>query len=479
MFTGKRTKIVCTMGPATEDEDVLRELIRSGMNVARFNFSHGTHEYHRAGMERVRRVAAELGANVAILLDTKGPEIRTGVMADGPVELVRGSSVVVTTEPVKGTAERFSVDYKDLPRDMKRGSTILIDDGLIELTVQEVEGADVRCVVENGGTLNEHKGVNLPNSKVGLPAVTLQDRKDLIFGCEMGVDAVACSFIRNAAAVNEIHEILSDHGGDRICIFSKIESAEGVENFREILHASNGIMIARGDLGVEVPAAMVPHLQKTMIDECNRHYKPVIVATQMLDSMIRNPRPTRAECTDVANAILDGTDCVMLSGETASGSYPAEAVQMMTSLCVETEKYVHERSEYADRGGARNVNGSIGCAASEVANRVNAKAILCPTQTGRTARLISKFRSHEPVIATSASPMTVRHCSFYWGVDAFLVPEQPTMSTTIHAAIACAKEHNIVAEDDYVVVTAGDPETSPKQGTYTTSTNLLMVAQVR
>ena len=479
MFTGKKTKIICTMGPATEDENVLRELIRSGMNIARFNFSHGSHEYHRAGIERVRRVAKELGANVAILLDTKGPEIRTGLLEGGHVQLETGAKVTVTTDmSVQGTAERFALDYEQLPQDVTRGSIILIDDGLIELTVESVEGTEMHCVVDNGGELGEHKGVNVPNAKVNLPAVTLQDRKDLIFGCELGVDAVAASFVRSAAGVEEIKEILADHGGDRICVLSKIECAEGVENFDEILHASNGIMVARGDLGVEVPVARVPHLQKEMIEKCNRHYKTVIVATQMLDSMIRNPRPTRAEVTDVANAVLDGTDCIMLSGETAAGAYPVEAVQTMTSICLETEKFVHERNTYVDRGGARNVNGSIGCAAAEIANRVNAKAIVCPTQTGRTARLISKFRSHEIVIATSASPMTVRHCCFYWGVEGFLVPEQPTMMTTISSAIELAKEQNYVAEDDYVVVTAGDPATSPKQGTYTTSTNLVMVAQV-
>ena len=479
MFTGKKTKIICTMGPATEDDDVLRELIRSGMNIARFNFSHGSHEYHRNNVERVRRIAKELGANVAILLDTKGPEIRTGLLEGGHVQLETGAKVTVTTDmSVQGTAERFALDYEQLPQDVTRGSIILIDDGLIELTVESVEGTEMHCVVDNGGELGEHKGVNVPNAKVNLPAVTLQDRKDLIFGCELGVDAVAASFVRSAAGVEEIKEILADHGGDRICVLSKIECAEGVENFDEILHASNGIMVARGDLGVEVPVARVPHLQKEMIEKCNRHYKTVIVATQMLDSMIRNPRPTRAEVTDVANAVLDGTDCIMLSGETAAGAYPVEAVQTMTSICLETEKFVHERNTYVDRGGARNVNGSIGCAAAEIANRVNAKAIVCPTQTGRTARLISKFRSHEIVIATSASPMTVRHTCFYWGVEGFLVPEQPTLSTTINAAIELAKSRNYVAEDDYVVVTAGDPATSPKQGTYTTSTNLVMVAQV-
>ena len=480
MFTGKKTKIVCTMGPSTEDENVLRELILNGMNVARFNFSHGSHEYHKAGMERVRRIAKEVGANVAIMLDTKGPEIRTGMLKDHePVMLETDKTCVITTdEGVEGTAERFSLDYKELPGDVEPGSIILIDDGLIALEVTKVEGNDIHCRINNGGKLGERKGVNVPNVKLNLPAVTEQDEKDLIFGCEMGIDAVSCSFIRDAAGVNEIRKILESHGGDRVSVYSKIECAAGVTNFDEILEASSGIMVARGDLGVEVPPAMVPHLQKMMIDKCNKAYKPVITATQMLDSMIRNPRPTRAEVSDVANAIYDGTDCVMLSGETAAGLYPVEAVRMMTDICLETEKYVHERDEYVDRGGFRNVNGSIGYAAAEIANRVNAKAILCPTTTGRTARLISKFRPHENILATSSSEKTVRKCCFYWGVDAWLVDYQATIDDTIDAAIDNAKAQSIIGEDDLVVVTAGDPRTSPKQGTYTTSTNLLLVAQV-
>ena len=468
------------MGPSTEDEDVLRELILGGMNVARFNFSHGSHEYHRAGMERVRKVAAEVGANVAIMLDTKGPEIRTGELeGHQPVELKTDGTCVITTDyDVVGTAERFSLDYRELPEDVQPGSIILIDDGLIELEVTGVKGNDITCRINNGGMLGEHKGVNVPNVKLRLPAVTEQDRDDLIFGCQMGVDAVSASFIRDADGVNEIQHILDTHNGNRISLYSKIECAEGVRNFDEILEASSGIMIARGDLGVEVQPSMVPHLQKTMIEKCNRAYKPAITATQMLDSMIRNPRPTRAECTDVANAIYDGTDCVMLSGETAAGQYPVEAVRMMTSICLETEKYVHERDEYVDRGGMRNVNGSIGYAAAEIANRVNAKAILCPTTTGRTARLISKFRPHENILATSDSDKTVRKCCFYWGVDAWLVVHQPSMYTTIEMAIDNAKKQKIVDEGDLVVITAGDPNTSPKQGTYTTSTNMLMVAQV-
>jgi pyruvate kinase len=478
----KRTKIVCTMGPSTEDEDVLRELIKSGMNVARFNFSHGSHEYHKAGMARVRKVADELGATVAILLDTKGPEVRTGLLKDGkPVTLVTDQQVTVTTDDdVIGTDKRFSLDYKNLPNEVTKGSLILIDDGLIGLEVQSVSGTDMLCTVTNGGELGEKKGVNVPNVNIGLPAITEQDIDDITFGCEQGIDAIAASFIRDAAGVNEIRQLCADHGCPRVSVYPKIECAQGVTNFDEILEAASGIMVARGDLGVEVPAAKVPHLQKQMIRKCNEAYKPVITATQMLDSMIRNPRPTRAEVTDVANAIYDGTDCVMLSGETAAGKYPVEAVKTMASICVESEKYLNEGKEYYDRGGQiRNVNGAIGFAAVTTAERVDAKCILAPTTTGRTARLISDFRPDIPVVAVSESAITVRKCCFYWGVQCLQADTRGTLSDTIYGSLKLAKEAGLADSGDMVVVTAGDPQTSPKQGDYVTSTNMVMVAQVQ
>ena len=319
----KRTKIVCTMGPACEDEETLRKLIENGMNVARFNFSHGTHESQKAMMDRVRKVAAELGVPVAIMLDTKGPEVRTGIIeGGGKVSIETGSDVVVVADDEPCTATRISLDYANLPNEVEPGATILIDDGLIELSVTAVENGEIHCHVQNGGELGEHKGVNIPGVEVGLPSVTDRDREDIIFGCEQGIDAIAASFIRSADAVQEIRSILVAHGADNVKVFPKIESMLGVANFDEILEASDGIMVARGDLGVEVPPAQVPHLQKMIIAKCNDAYKIVITATQMLNSMIENPRPTRAEITDVANAIYDGTDCVMLSGETASGRFP-------------------------------------------------------------------------------------------------------------------------------------------------------------
>ena len=394
-MVNKRTKIVCTMGPATEDDDVLRKLIESGMNVARFNFSHGSHDYHRNNIDRVRRISKELGTYVAIMLDTKGPEIRTGLLKDHEkVTLTTGQDVVITTDEVEGTSERFSLDYKNLPNEVTKGSIILIDDGLLGFEVDHVEGNDIHCTCTNGGELGERKGVNVPNVEVGLPSVTEQDRADIMFGCELGIDAIAASFIRNGAAVDEIRHICREMGESNVLIFPKIESAMGVRNFDEILEHSDGIMVARGDLGVEIPAEQVPHVQKTIIHKCNDSYKPVITATQMLDSMIRNPRPTRAEVNDVANAIYDGTDCVMLSGESAAGKYPVEAVRTMAAIATETERYLKERHQYHDRGGIKNVNGSVGFAAVTMANRVGAKCILAPTHSGRHVPQRGRAASH-------------------------------------------------------------------------------------
>lgn len=480
MQQGKRTKIVCTMGPATEDENVLRQLVSAGMNVARFNFSHGSHEYHKAGIERVRKVSKELGIPVAILLDTKGPEIRTGMLEGGQkVQLNTGDHVVVTTDECTGNASRFSLDYTNLPNEVEKGSIILIDDGLIGLTVESVEGNDMHCVVNNGGELGERKGVNVPNVNVGLPAVTEQDKKDIIFGCEMGIDAIAASFIRDAAGVEEIRTLCKEHGRDNVSIYPKIECALGVANFDEILSVSSGIMVARGDLGVEIPAEKVPHIQKTIIHKCNEVYKPVITATQMLDSMIRNPRPTRAEVTDVANAIYDGTDAVMLSGESAAGKYPVEAVTTMAAICRETEHHLEERHRYHDRGGIRNVNSTIGYSAVVLANRIGAKCILAPTTSGRTARLIANFRPNLPVFAVSPNEETIRKCSFYWGIEALQAETSHTkLNDTISDTLEMVKEQGIVKEGDLVVITAGDPQTTPHDDNYVASTNMVMVAEI-
>ena len=480
MHIKKKTKIVCTMGPSTEDDEVLRQLILEGMNVARFNFSHGSHEYHRENIERVRMISREVGIPVAILLDTKGPEIRTGKLVDGgPVELKAGDEVTVTTEDIVGTAERFSLDYKNLPNEVEPGSTILIADGLIELEVLECEGTEIRCKVINGAMLGEHKGVNVPNVEVGLPNVTDRDRDDIMFGCEVGVDAIAASFVRNADAVREIRAICREMGSGNIMIMPKIESALALSNFDEILAVSDGIMVARGDLGVEVPAEKVPHIQKTIIKKCNDAYKPVITATQMLDSMIRNPRPTRAEVADVANAIYDGTDCIMLSGETAAGAYPIEAVRTMADICKETEKHLSENHVYHERGGLKNINSSIGFAAVTTAERVDAKCILCPTHSGRTARLIATFKPKKQFYVTSPSEAAIRKTCFNWGAYAYKSTEQISLEDTLINCLKVARENGVVEVGDIVVITAGDTHTVPRKDYYTSSTNMVMVAQVQ
>ena len=476
----KKTKIVCTMGPACDDDATLAEMIKAGMNVARFNFSHGSYDEHRGRIERVRRISDELGMPVAILLDTKGPEVRTGVLENGEkVHFETGDKTIITTDDdVIGNHDRFSLDFKNLPNEVKPGDRILIDDGLLEFNVDKVEGTDIYCTLGNAGDLGERKGVNLPGVDISLPAVTERDRADIIFGCEMGIDAIAASFIRDGKGVEEIRQICHEHGRDNVSIYPKIECSLGIENFDDILAHSSGVMVARGDLGIEIPPEKVPHAQKEMIRKCNAAYKPVITATQMLDSMIRNPRPTRAEVNDVANAIMDGTDCVMLSGESAAGKYPVEAVKMMASICRETEQYLEERHDYHKRGGTRDVNGSIGFAAVTTANRVGAKCIIAPTESGRTARLISNFRPSLPIYAVSSHDETVRKCCFYWGVTVLKGVAQGSLSETIRQALVIAKGHELVSEGDLVVLTAGDPMTAPKQDDYITSTNMLMVSQI-
>ena len=377
-----------------------------------------------------------------------------------------------------GNHERFSLDFKNLPNELKPGDRVLIDDGLLEFDVDKIEGTDIYCTLANSGDLGERKGVNIPGVDISLPAVTERDREDIIFGCELGIDAIAASFIRDGKGVEEIRQICKEHGRDKVSIYPKIECALGIENFDDILEHSSGIMVARGDLGIEIPPEKVPHAQKEMIRKCNEAYKPVITATQMLDSMIRNPRPTRAEVNDVANAIMDGTDCVMLSGESAAGKYPVEAVKMMASICRETEQYLPERHQYHERGGVRDVNGAIGFAAVTTANRVNAKCIIAPTESGRTARLISNFRPSLPVYAVSPHETTVRKCCFYWGVTVLKGIAQGSLSATVDHALVVAKGNDLVQEGDMVVLTAGDPNTAPSQGDYITSTNMVMVAQI-
>ena len=484
----KRTKIVCTMGPACDNDETLREMMKAGMNVARFNFSHGSYEEHHGRIERVRRIAAELDMTIGILLDTKGPEVRTGLLKDHQkISVKAGDKIVVTAAPTSedflGDASHISLDYLDLPSEAEAGTRILIDDGIVELVVESVEGQDMHCVVKNDGEIGERKGVNLPNVEIGLPAITERDRQDILFGLKEGIDYIAASFIRNGAAVREIRELCRENGGEHVGIFPKIECALGVQNFDEILKASDGIMVARGDLGIEISPELVPHLQKKMIKKCNAAYKPVITATQMLDSMQHNPRPTRAEVADVANAIYDGTDAVMLSGETAAGQYPVEAVKMQAQIAHETEKYlpVHAPLKAPENAhGTRVINNVVGMSAVNMATVVGAKCITVPTTTGRTARLISHFRPNVPICAFSRHEWAVQQMIMYWGVEPHLAAiTQGTVNGTIIKAIETAKELGYVKEGDLTVATAGDPRMSIHLDGKATSTNVAYVAQVR
>lgn len=483
MFDSKRTKIVCTLGPATEDDDVLRNMIRNGMNVARLNFSHGSHDYHRKNIERVRRISKELGTNIAIMTDTKGPEIRTRYNEDHrPILLVAGDKLRICAEDTVCTNECITVDYTTLAGELKVGDVIFVDDGLIELEVEAIGNRELHCVVVNGGTLNEQKGVNIPNVAVNLPAVTDRDREDIRFSCEMGVDAIAVSFVRNAAAVEEVRDLCMQFGAPDTQIISKVESSFAIKHFKEILKASDGIMVARGDLGVEIPPADVPGVQKKIIAMCNKEYRPVITATQMLDSMTHNPRPTRAEISDVANAIEDGTDCVMLSAETAAGNYPVKTVKTMAQICRKAEEHLLERNEYHDRGGRHNVSGATGYAAVTIARLVGAKALICPTISGRTARIMSTFRPHLPIIATAPVDTTLRRTCFYWGVEGIMANEQGGTMQICYDAIEQAKNNGLLQSGDIAVITSGDALSSPMlydgEITPDTPTNVCITAQV-
>ena len=391
----KKTKIVCTMGPNTDNREIMRELALNGMDVARFNFSHGDHAEHKHRLEILESVREELGIPIASLLDTKGPEIRTGKLKDGKkVTLKEGDLYTLTTEEIVGDETRGYINYAGLAEDVKPGDRILIDDGLIELHVREVNGTDIVCRIENGGELGEKKGVNVPGVRVKLPALTDKDKEDIRFGVDAGFDFVAASFVRNADAIREIREIL-DEKGSAMQIIAKIENEEGIENIDSIIEASDGIMVARGDMGVEIPAEKVPHIQKMIIRKCNLACKVVITATQMLDSMIRNPRPTRAEVSDVANAVYEGTDAVMLSGETAMGSYPIEAVRMMSQIAEESEKYLdymfYQRRKVSAEN-LRNISNTVCYSSVATASDLEAPVIVAPSVSGFTTRMLSKWR---------------------------------------------------------------------------------------
>ena len=476
----RSTKIICTMGPNTDKKTVMKSLVKNGMNVARFNFSHGDHEEQRERMNLLKNVREELDRPVAILLDTKGPEIRTGLLEGGKkVTLREGSEFILYTEEMTGNETGCCVTYPGLAKDVKPGDRILIDDGLFELKVKQIKSGNIVCHVENGGELGERKGVNVPNVKVKLPAVTEKDIDDILFGIQQDIDFIAASFIRSAKGVKEIRKILKENHAEHISIIAKIENAEGVENIDEIIEASDGIMVARGDLGVEIPAQEVPHIQKMIIKKCNERYVPVITATQMLDSMIRNPRPTRAEVADVANAIYDGTDAVMLSGETAAGKYPVEALKMMNEIAenteqyVDYEKYIHHRTMYEQS----KISSAIGIASVRTARNIGAACIVTPTMSGKTARLISNFRPSMPIYAVTPNEMVQHKMQLYWGVIPLKGYIKDTTENIIVNAMETIKRKRLVKKGQTVVITAGDPATNNTKAEGRV-TNMLHVLEV-
>ena len=457
----KMTKVVCTIGPKSESKEMLTKLVESGMNVMRLNFSHGDFEEHGARIKNIREVMKETGKYVAIMLDTKGPEIRTGKLVNGEDVLLKaGNKIVITTDySFVGNADKISVSYPGITKDLKAGNTILLDDGLIGLTVDKIEGDEIFCTINNTGELGGTKGVNLPGVSVGLPALAEKDIADLKFGCEQGVDYIAASFIRKASDVAEVRKVLDENGGHNIKIMSKIENQECIDNFDEILELSDGIMVARGDLGVEVPAEEVPFMQKMMIRKCNAAGKPVVTATQMLDSMIRNPRPTRAEAGDVANAILDGTDAVMLSGESAKGKYPAEAVKMMATISARTDEF--KKFKHIEKPeGEVTVTEAISMGAVETSQLLNAKLIVCWTKTGRAARMIRKYGPTAPILALTDNDQTARQLAFVRGVRAYVATDLDKADDFFKKALEVAAQHESdVKAGDLVVLVTGISET--------------------
>ena len=454
----KKTKIICTMGPNTDDYEIMKALALNNMDVARFNFSHGTYMEHKERLELLKRVRKETDRPIAALLDTKGPEIRTGLLKDHQkITLTEGQSYTMTTREVEGDSEIGHINYQGLNEDVSAGNRILIDDGLIELEVKEVKDTDIICTVINGGDLGERKGVNVPNVKIKLPALTDKDKEDILFGIKEGFDFIAASSVRTADAIREIRQIL-DENGSSIQIIAKIENAEGLENLDEIIEASDGIMVARGDLGVEIPAQKVPYIQKQIIHKCNEAGKVVITATQMLDSMIRNPRPTRAEVTDVANAVYDGTDVVMLSGETAMGKYPVEALKMMVQIVEDTESHLdysdyRKRKVYASKN--QNISSAVCYASVSTAHDLEAVAVVTPTITGFTARMLSKWRPAAHIMGMSPSMSVVRQMMIYWGVKPIWSRRADSTDELIESSVDELKNLNLVKAGDLIVVTAG------------------------
>ncbi len=457
--TLRRTKIVCTMGPRLFENDLIRPLMLAGMDVARFNFSHGTHETHRAWHDEVCRTRDELGLPVATMLDTKGPEIRTGDFEGGKAVLEAGQLFTLHTQECMGDASHCSITYPGLVRDVKPGDSILVDDGLIGMTVEHITDTEITCKVLNGGPVSNHKGINVPNVHLSMPYISPKDREDILFAADNGFDFIAASFVRCAEDILAIRKILSERGNTGIRIIAKIENHEGVENLEEIMHAADGIMVARGDMGVEIPLEEVPSLQKHISPACVMPGRPVITATQMPDSMIKNPRPPRAEATDVANAIYDGTSAIMLSGETAAGLYPIEAVKTMARIAMKTEAdidYVH-RFAIGDYNTRRDITAAISHATVTSSHDLEASAIITVTKSGGTARMIARYRPDCPIVACATSAMVYRQMNLSWGVVPLLIDEQSSTDALFDDAVDAAVRAGIIRDGELVVLTAGVP----------------------
>jgi len=469
----RKTKIICTIGPASDSVERLRELMTAGMDVARFNFSHGSHEEQKVKYDKVLKARQELGLPVATLLDTKGPEIRLRDFEGGRVELVSGQQFILTTEEVMGTAQKAAISYKNLKNDIALGTTILIDDGLIEMTVEEIKGEEILCRVVNGGFVSNHKGVNVPGANLSMPYISDADREDILFGIELGYDFLAASFVRCREDILQIREILNTHGSD-MKVIAKIENMQGIQNLEEILEVSDGIMVARGDMGVEIPLEEVPILQKKMIKLANEQGKHVITATQMLESMIKNPRPTRAEATDIANAIYDGTTAIMLSGESAAGKYPVEAVKTMARIaeCAEKDIDYRARLKRGDGSGETDITTAIAYATCSAAMDLKAAAIITVTMSGFTAEAISRFKPENTVIGCTVRQKISRQLNLQWGVKPLMIKEEESSERLFDSAVAEAQKAGYVKKGDVVVITAGMP-----LGTAGT-TNMIHVVEV-
>lgn len=455
----RKTKIVCTIGPTSQDEAILRELISAGMNVARFNFSHGSHEEHGVKLERVRSISREMNKPIAVLLDTRGPEIRLRDFEGGKAELKEGQKFALTTEEIMGTPQRATITYKNLVKDVKPGDSILIDDGLIGLKVEEVTDTDIICTVLNGGPVSNHKGINVPGVTLSMPYIDEKDREDIIFGCERGFDFIAASFVRCRQDILDIREILQQYNS-KMQIIAKIENLQGIENLEEILEVSDGIMVARGDMGVEIPLEEVPIFQKKMIKMAVHAGKHVITATQMLDSMMKNPRPTRAEATDVANAIYDGTTAIMLSGETANGAYPVESVQTMARIASRAECDINYTDRMHKEAAAlipQDITSSICHATCSIAAELDVAAIITVSLSGFTSGMIARFKPACPIIGCTTNRMVWRQMNLQWGVRPLLIAEENTAEELFKEAVYAALEAGYVKKGDRVVLTAGMP----------------------